>query len=75
MALLRPVAAVAFVLQRNDRLVRRWVAEHGLTSACDVRSRQLLVCFRQASELSAARQKRGREPVEDGAGLPFALID
>lgn len=56
---LRPVPAAAYLVNRNPGLIRRWVYTGRLThTACDTRTRALLVDVAETVHLSAAVQKR-----------------
>jgi len=56
---LRPITAAAYITRRHPQLIRRWIYTGRLThTACDVRTRALLVDLTELVNLSAAVQKR-----------------
>jgi hypothetical protein len=56
--MLRPVAAAAFVTGRHRTLIHQWARDGLVTSACDVRTRDLLVDLAEVAEVSGRKPRR-----------------
>lgn len=57
---LRPITAAAYITRRHPDLVRRWYLSGRLTSACDLKTRAILVDVAELVALSATRQTHPR---------------
>jgi hypothetical protein len=56
----RPVWATAIATGRPERTIRTWVWQLRVTSACDLRTRALLVDVVEAARISEAAARRNR---------------
>lgn len=56
----RPVWVIAQITERSAKSIRTWIYNGEVTSACDIRTREVIVDAKEANELHKAKPARKR---------------